>query len=73
MKSVKEKFIDMYRPTGQVLYDVVIPITIFLLGIFFMAVFGFMEKNTAYWCFSVVAFIHLLLTMLAWLSGRLGT
>ncbi len=68
--SARKTLIDIYHPTGDVLYDVIIPAIIFGLMLTLVAVFGFIGQNTACQCFVLAGGIHMVLSTLAWLSGN---
>lgn len=68
MKTVAERLITVFHPTGMAFYDIAIPAVIMAAGSVLLAVFGVISENVALWCFGVGALIHVLLS---WLAGFL--
>lgn len=68
MNSVTNGLVEVFNPTGMLLYDVVIPAVIMGVGSVLLAISGMLGVNAALWCFGIGVLIHVLLS---WLAGLL--
>lgn len=62
MHVVSAKFVAIFRPTGAIFYDIVVPAVIMATGSLLLAVSGLLSENAALWCFGGGALIHVALS-----------
>lgn len=65
MNAAKNWAVGIFTPTGEILYDVVVPALIMGAGAVIMAISGMLSENAAWWCFVIGILIHVLLLRFA--------
>lgn len=70
LSIVITKLVAIFNPTGDLLYDVVVPAIVMGAGSALLLISGVLDENAVLWCFGVGVLIHFLLLWFASLLIR---